>query len=301
MLLVIVAMACLGGAVFLFTEVLTLPAREREGSIRRAASYGKPRYFFFQGRDTFGERIVIPLRQRLAGLVLRLSPQTTLDSVSQRLLTAGMRQSVSPLGFLAGKALLAIGGFVAGASLGAAAGEAGGSIVLGVVFAGIGYLLPDLLLTSRTRRRREQIRRDLPDTLDLLAVSVEAGLGFDAAIVKLTERLSGPLVEELEIALGEMRVSESRENALKKLAERVDVPEVSAFIRAMVQADQLGMSIGRILRVQASESRLRRQAAAEERAMKAPIKMLFPTALFIFPAMFIVVLGPAFISLLEFF
>jgi len=301
MLLVIVAMACLGGAVFLFTEVLTLPAREREGSIRRAASYGKPRYFFFQGRDTFGERIIIPLRQRLAGLVLRLSPKTTLDSVSQRLLTAGMRQTISPLGFLAGKALLAIGGFVAGAALGAAAGEAGGSILLGIVFAGVGYLLPDLLLTARARRRREQIRRDLPDTLDLLAVSVEAGLGFDAAIVKLTERLSGPLVEELEIALGEMRVSESRENALKKLAERVDVPEVSAFIRAMVQADQLGMSIGKILRIQAAESRLRRQAAAEERAMKAPIKMLFPTALFIFPAMFIVVLGPAFISLLEFF
>jgi tight adherence protein C len=301
MLLVIVAMACLGGAVFLFTEVLTLPAREREGSIRRAASYGRPRYFFFQGRDTFGERIIIPLRQRLAGLVLRLSPQTTLDGVSQRLLTAGMRQTISPLGFLAGKALLAIGGFVAGAALGAAAGEAGGSILLGVVFAGVGYLLPDLLLTTRARRRREQIRRDLPDTLDLLAVSVEAGLGFDAAIVKLTERLGGPLVEELEIALGEMRVSESRENALKKLAERVDVPEVSAFIRAMVQADQLGMSIGKILRIQASESRLRRQAAAEERAMKAPIKMLFPTALFIFPAMFIVVLGPAFISLLEFF
>jgi len=301
MLLVIVAMACLGGAVFLFTEVLTLPAREREGSIRRAASYGKPRYFFFQGRDTFGERIIIPLRQRLAGLVLRLSPKTTLDSVSQRLLTAGMRQTISPLGFLAGKALLAIGGFVAGAALGAAAGEAGGSILLGIVFAGVGYLLPDLLLTSRARRRREQIRRDLPVTLDLLAVSVEAGLGFDAAIVKLTERLRGPLVEELEIALGEMRVSESRENALKKLAERVDVPEVSAFIRAMVQADQLGMSIGKILRIQAAESRLRRQAAAEERAMKAPIKMLFPTALFIFPAMFIVVLGPAFISLLEFF
>src|SRR3990172_4274907 len=145
MLLVIVAMACLGGAVFLFTEVLTLPAREREGSIRRAASYGKPRYFFFQGRDTFGERIIIPLRQRLAGLVLRLSPKTTLDSVSQRLLTAGMRQTISPLGFLAGKALLAIGGFVAGAALGAAAGEAGGSILLGIVFAGVGYLLPDLL------------------------------------------------------------------------------------------------------------------------------------------------------------
>jgi len=131
----------------------------------------------------------------------------------------------------------------------------------------------------------------------VLAVSVEAGLGFDGAIAKLTEHMQGALIDEFALTLGEMRIGESRHDALKKLTERVPSPEVAAFVRAVIQADQLGISLGRILRVQAADSRLRRQAAAEEKAMKAPIKMLFPTVLFIFPAMFLVILGPAFLNL----
>jgi tight adherence protein C len=132
-----------------------------------------------------------------------------------------------------------------------------------------------------------------------LAVSVEAGLGFDGAVAKLTEHMDGALVDEFAITMGEMRIGESRQVALKKMAERVPAPELAAFVRAVVQAEQLGISLGRILRVQAADSRLRRQAAAEEKAMKAPIKMLFPTVLFIFPAMFLVVLGPAVINILN--
>jgi len=133
--------------------------------------------------------------------------------------------------------------------------------------------------------------------LDLLAVSVEAGMGFDGAVAKLVEQMNGPLIEEFELTLSEMRIGETRQDALKKMAERVGTPEISGFVRAIVQADQFGISLGRILRVQAADTRLRRQAAAEERAMKAPIKMLFPTVLFIFPAMFLVILGPAFINI----
>jgi tight adherence protein C len=165
----------------------------------------------------------------------------------------------------------------------------------------VGYLLPDTFLTMKTRSRRDRISADLPNALDLLAVSVEAGLGFDAAVARLVDRIDGPLAEELRLLLQEMRIGESRENALKKLAARADVPAVSSFVRAMIQADQMGMSIGRILRAQATDSRLRRQSAAEERAMKAPVKMLIPTVLFIFPAMFLVILGPAFINLFELF
>ena len=113
--------------------------------------------------------------------------------------------------------------------------------------------------------------------------------------------MDGALSEEFALTLGEMRVGESRQEALKKMAERIDTPELSAFVRAIVQADQLGISLGRILRVQAADSRLRRQAAAEEKAMKAPIKMMFPTALFIFPAMFVVILGPSAISFVHVF
>jgi tight adherence protein C len=141
------------------------------------------------------------------------------------------------------------------------------------------------------------IRKALPDTMDLLTISVEAGLGFDAAISKLAEHMDGPLTEEFNLALGEMRIGEGRQEALKKMAERVDTPEISSFTRAIIQADQLGISLGRILRVQAADTRLKRQAAAEEKAMKAPIKMLFPLVLFIFPAMFIVILGPALLNL----
>src|SRR3989454_896503 len=135
----------------------------------------------------------------------------------------------------------------------------------------------------------------------LLAVSVEAGLGFDGAITKLTEHMEGALTDELALTLNEMRIGESRHDALKKLAERAAAPEVANFSRAIIQADQLGISLGRILRVQATDTRLRRQAAAEERAMKAPIKMLFPTVAFIFPAMFLVILGPAFLNLSKLF
>src|SRR5207244_829058 len=135
------------------------------------------------------------------------------------------------------------------------------------------------------------------DALDLLAVSVEAGLGFDGAIAKVTENMEGPLTEEFALTLSEMRIGENRSDALKKLAERTAAPEIAAFTRSIIQADQFGISLGRILRVQATDTRLRRQAAAEERAMKAPIKMLFPTVTFVFPAMFIVTLGPAFLAI----
>ena len=126
-------------------------------------------------------------------------------------------------------------------------------------------------------------------------------MGFDGAISKLTEHMEGPLADEFALTLSEIRIGETRQDALKKLAERTETPELNSFVRSIIQADQLGISLGRILRVQANDSRLKRQAAAEEKAMKAPIKMLFPTVLFIFPAMFLVILGPAFLNLSKIF
>ena len=180
--------------------------------------------------------------------------------------------------------------------LGGMTGNGALGILLALFFAFLGFMLPDLFISFKARGRREEIRSELPDALDLLAVSVEAGLGFDAAISKLTEHMEGPLVEEFALALGEMRIGESRTNALQKMVERNQAPELAAFVRAIIQADQLGISLGRILRVQATDTRNKRQAAAEEKAMKAPIKMLFPTALFIFPSMFLIILGPAFLN-----
>jgi tight adherence protein C len=292
----IVAIASLGLAVFLIGEAATLPARERYGSIRRAATYGKSRRPS-SGRpeETFGNRVVEPMKMGLAQGVLKVSPRLTVDAVSARLMGAGLGRVLSPTTFLAAKAAGAIGGVFGGLVVG---GMVGGvfPILLAVVFALLGFMAPDLFVSFKARGRRDEIKAGLPDALDLLAVSVEAGLGFDAAIQKLTEHMEGPLVEEFALALGEMRIGETRANALQKMVDRVQASELAAFVRAIIQADQLGISLGRILRVQATDTRNKRQAAAEEKAMKAPIKMLFPTALFIFPAMFIIILGPAFLN-----
>jgi tight adherence protein C len=228
--------------------------------------------------------------------MLRLNAKQNLESLSMLLMSAGMRNT-SAQTFLAAKGIAAAGGILLGILIGAASGSVGAVLVFASILGALGYIAPAIVVSQRAKRRQATIVRQLPDALDLLAVSVEAGLGFDGAVVKLTEHMAGPLSEEFELALGEMRIGESRPDALKKLAQRAGTPEVSAFVRAIVQADQLGTSLGRILRVQGTDTRLKRQAAAEERAMKAPIKMLFPTVAFIFPAMFIVVLGPALLSL----
>jgi tight adherence protein C len=283
-------------AVFLVGEVATAPQRRRSLALRRAASYGVRRAQPANVLPRFSERVVAPAVERLATLALRLNPKASADAIGGRLIAAGVSQRISTSQFLALKSGLALGGVIAGAAFGAVLAP-----VAGVVFAPllgvVGFIGPDLILTVRIKARRERIRSELPDALDLLAVSVEAGLGLDGAIAKLTEHMDGALVDEFALTLGEMRIGESRSEALKKLAERVPAPEVAAFVRSVIQAEQLGISLGRILRVQAADSRLRRQAAAEERAMKAPIKMLFPTALFIFPAMFVAILGPAFLNI----
>ena len=291
------ALASLGLAVFLIGEAATLPARERYGSIRRAANYGRSRRGgpSRQGQESFGDRVVEPMKMGLAQAVLKVSPRMTVDTVSRRLMGAGLARALSPTTFLAGKAAFAIGGVFGGLFVGGMLGGAF-AILLALLFALIGFLVPDLFVSFKARGRRDQIRAEMPDALDLLAVSVEAGLGFDAAIQKLTEHMDGPLVEEFALALGEMRIGETRQNALQKMVDRVQAPELASFVRAIIQADQLGISLGRILRVQATDTRNKRQAAAEEKAMKAPIKMLFPTAIFIFPAMFIIILGPAFLN-----
>jgi tight adherence protein C len=302
--LLVLALASLALAVYLIGEVATLPARQRQGSIKRATNYGRSATPTnpFALRAGFRERALGPAAMGLARAVLRVSPKSTVDSINLKLLGAGLGRTLSPTAFLAAKAVLACAGVLVGAFVGGlAAGGSPKAIVMTLGLSVMGFFAPDTVVTFKARARRERIQAELPDALDLLAVSVEAGLGFDGAITKLTEHMGGPLADEFGMTLGEMRIGESRSEALKKMGERVGTPEMAAFTRAVIQADQLGISLGRILRLQAAETRNRRQMAAEERAMKAPIKMLFPTVLFIFPAMFIVILGPAFLNLSKLF
>ena len=298
-MLLALAVLCLAGAAFAAAQVATYPARLKERSIRRATEYGRVR--IPEKADEllrFRERVLLPAASRLAAIPLKLNPRTSVEAIGTRLSAAGLSQRVTPASFLAIKG----GGLIAGAFLATLVGAFGSLIfafILIPVFGFVGFRLPDYILSTRIRSRREAVRADLPDALDLLAVSVEAGLGFDGAVTKLTEHMSGPLVDEFARLLSEVRIGEQRQTALKNMAARVDAPELSAFVRAVVQADQLGISLGRILRVQAADSRVRRQTAAEEKAMKAPIKMMFPTVLFIFPAMFIVLLGPALLNIMK--
>jgi tight adherence protein C len=299
MLFIALAALFVGLAVFLLAEVVTLPARERAGSIRRAVGYGRVRGASTGvGDRAFKERALVPLADGLSRAALRVTPRASMESVGLKLLRAGLGRKISPKAFLASKTGLALGVFFLAL---VAAGPSSKGMLLAFVFGAVVFMLPDLFLTYKTRSRKEVLSAALPDTLDLLAVSVEAGLGFDAAISKVKEHMDGPLSEEFALTLGEMRIGESRPNALQKMVQRVDTPEFSAFVRAVIQADQLGISLGRILKVQAEDSRTRRQLAAEEKAMKAPIKMLFPTVLFIFPALFVVILGPALMNLGEIF
>ena len=298
---IVLGVLCLAGAAYLVGEAVTLPARERRSSVNRAATYGKFRAALGAKQQPFSQRVLTPLGDRLAGWTLKLHPKTTVEGVSARLLAAGLGRKISPTTFLAFKSALALGGLVTGALFGGAAAGPGGVLFAAIALGGIGFIAPDFVVSGKARSRKDRIRAELPDALDLMAVSVEAGMGFDGAISKLTEHMHGPLADEFALTLGEIRIGESRQDALKKMADRTNTPELSSFVRSIIQADQLGISLGRILRVQATDSRLKRQAAAEEKAMKAPIKMLFPTVLFIFPAMFLVILGPAFLNLSKIF
>jgi tight adherence protein C len=295
MLLLLLAAACLGSALYFLSEFVTAPVRERRNLVTRAAEYGRMRVSHGRELPRFRDRVVGPFVARASRLMLRVNPRASLEGVNAKLMAAGMRET-SPAGFLAAQAALGAGGVVLGLVIMSSAPSSTGFLAV-IVFAAGGFIAPSFFVSTRARRRQNQVSADLPDALDLLAVSVEAGMGFDGAVSKLTEHMEGPLIDEFELALGEMRIGESRSDALKKMADRVDVQEMAAFVRSIVQADQLGISLGRILRVQASDARLKRQSAAEERAMKAPIKMLFPLVMFIFPAMFIVILGPAFLNL----
>jgi tight adherence protein C len=299
-ILLVLAVFCLAGAAFFVSEVVTLPSRQRSLSVRRAATYGQSEVPSGAPLEGLRERLLLPIGEWLARWALKVNPRANVESIGLKLMASGMSRKVSPTGFLAIKGLCALGGLFVGSMLGSGRGASG--LLMGALFLGfVGFLAPDYALTMKIRGRKERIRADLPDALDLLAVSVEAGLGFDASLAKLNENMEGPLAEEFGLTLSEMRIGESRSEALKRLSERVDAQELSAFTRALIQADQLGTSLGRILRVQAADARLRRQAAAEERAMKAPIKMLFPTVLFIFPAMFLVILGPAILNVQKIF
>jgi tight adherence protein C len=241
---------------------------------------------------SFRDRVLAPILRGTARLVLRYTPTSTLDSYRRRLVLGGSPGGLEVRDFLGLKGLLAIalgGGYM----LLAGAIRIGPSpILVAVALMLVGFYAPNIWLQGRIKRRQRGVQRALPDTLDLLTICVEAGLGFDAAIQRVVEKRDDELSREFGRMLQEMRIGRGRRDALKSMAERTDVPDVNTFVSAMVQSEQLGVAISKVLLTQAGQMRIKRRQRAEEAAHKAPIKMLFPMAFLIFPSLFVILLGP---------
>ena len=250
----------------------------------------------------FAQRVLSPLSGRLASSLMRITPNAIRRLVEEKLAMSGSFGGLSIDGFLLLWGGLAFA-FPVIAIVLLYLGQAATHIIAGIAMLAFafGAALPFILLNQQIKQRKHSIQKDLPDVLDLLTVSVEAGLGFDGALAKLVEKMKGALAEEFSRVLQEIRVGVTRRNALHALGARCDVPDLSLFTTSIVQADQLGVSIGNVLRVQSAAMREKRRQRAEEKAMKAPIKMLLPLVLFIFPTIFIILLGPAIIQIMDSF
>lgn len=248
----------------------------------------------------FSERVVAPLRDRSGRLGRRLLGADRTERYRHRLDLAG-----NPAGWGVDRV---VSTKVVGAGVGVATGAAIGlglsdatTLRLLAVLAGllVGFHAVDLWLHQRAYDRAEQLQRALPDAIDLLTISVEAGLGFDAALLQVARHTDGPLADELARALREMQLGQSRAQALRGVAERTDVPDLRTFVSAMVQADQLGIPVGQVLRVQSQEIRVKRRQRAETKAQQVPVKITVPLVLCILPTLFVAVLGPAVITIMD--
>jgi tight adherence protein C len=247
-------------------------------------------------QQPFFERTIRPLALRLSGIGLRFTSTKKQGRTEQRLAMAGNPGNLRTVDFLGMKVVVA--GATAGVVLllfGVVAGDFAFGIIAGAVSAVIGFFAPDFWLSRRIKKRQKAILLAIPDTLDLLTISVRAGLGFDAALGKVVEKTQSPLADEFQRTLAEIRVGKTRKEALRDVVGRTQVPALTTFIGAIIQAEQLGVSISKVLQVQSEQLRIERRQRAEEMAAKAPIKMLFPLVGCIFPSMFIVILGPAII------
>lgn len=244
-----------------------------------------------------GQRIFVPAVRRLSRLYRRFTPATRIESLRRRLEKAGSPPNWDVDRVLACKILCLVAGAVAGVAIGLGLGKPLVAVGLGLGLPVLGFYFPDAVLSHVVDQRQQRIRRELPDSMDMLTISVEAGLGFDAALAQVAKNTDGPLAHEFFRVLQEMQIGTGRGEAFRALSERVDLPDLQSFVTAVVQADTFGIPIAKILRVQSSEMRVKRRQRAEEIAQKIPIKIVFPLVVCILPAFMIVVIGPAVISI----
>jgi tight adherence protein C len=292
--LLILAAFLIGAAVLVVLEVVSPADRKGPEAARIVRAWASESESTRRRRR---RRRTNPLKPLCDYLLYRSTSEATRTQLRDRLAAAGVGASLTPADFVSIRFGLVILGALGGVVVGSAAGTASVAFMLCIGLAVVGYVLPGSLLDRRARARRDRVDEALPDALDLLAVTVEAGVGLYGAIVKVVESTEGALADEFGLCLAEMRVGESSSNALKHMAARTGSGEVRSMVRTMIQGEELGFSLAKTLRGLAEDARRRRQAIAEERASKAPVKMLVPAAIFIFPALFVVILGPAALTL----
>lgn len=249
-------------------------------------------------REPLITRLVRPFGHQIADRVGNLLPRRRVEQIRHKLLVAGLLQKIGPEEFVVLQTVSGGAGVLGGLLIARVLGEQGfGTLRFVAILAASGVFLPIAWLNRKRNERQGSIRKDLPDVLDLLAISVEAGVGFEGAIDVVTRHFNTPLSAEFGRTLQEMELGLPRREALQNLKRRTEVPELSNFVLILVQADALGMPIGRVLRTQAVEMRSKRRQWAREKAGKLPIKIMMPLVLFILPALFVVVLGPAGMSI----
>ncbi|GAB4189926.1 MAG: type II secretion system F family protein [Roseiflexaceae bacterium] len=244
-------------------------------------------------QQPFSQRVLIPLLNAILAKLGQFSPKQTAEKARLNLQQAGNPYNLTPAMFSGIRLLLALVLFVLIGLVTFSSMEFTQALMYTALGATLGFLLPGMWLGQQIKKRKHNIVKALPDALDLLTISVEAGLAFDSALQRVTDKWDNELAKEFKRVLNDTRLGRSSREALKDMSARCGVDDVQTFIAAVIQAQQLGVSIGKILRVQSDQMRIRRRQRAEEAAQKAPIKMLFPMVFLIFPSLFVVILGPA--------
>jgi tight adherence protein C len=297
----IVAIAIAGSVVLLFVGVAA--PRPSDQVLDRLTEYGGRTLTLeeIELSQPFSARVIKPLIRGVAQFVGRFAPQRNIQEMRRKLELAGRPYGWGPTEFLGVRGLAGILLATMTFLLLTLTGQYLPKRLLATLVAGgLGfYLLPTLWLSSKIRRRQAEIVKALPDALDLLTISVEAGLGFDAAMQKVAEKWENELSLAFNRVIQEIQMGKLRREALRDMADRMDVSDVSSFVAAIIQADQLGVSIAKVLRIQSEQMRIRRRQRAEEKAHQAPVKMLFPMVFLIFPALLIVLLGPAILTVMN--
>jgi tight adherence protein C len=297
----------LGGAALLIGGLVVVGRRKQDDIdplTRRLQEYGDRELPAsleeLEMQLSFQDRVVVPLYEAIARFAIQFTPEQQIEHIRKKIDQAGMTHQTDPSVFLGQRIFLTI-------ALGCGtfflffivAGWPMARVVIGTGFgAFLGYQLPMLQLSSKISRRKAEVIRSLPDALDLMVICVEAGLGFDAAMGKVYEKWDNEIATAFGRIIQEIQLGKVRRDAMRDMSSRLDVPDFSNFASAIIQADQLGVSIGKILRIQSDQMRIKRRQRAQEKAHQAPVKMMIPMTFFIFPSIWIVLLGPSIITVM---